>query len=166
MRYSVKAQYSLDINTETKSKPAIVDVLTVRVVREGRQSVESRTIHSPGTAAAILSDYLEGADREHFVALLLDTKHRVIGIHTVSIGSVNETVVHPRETFKAAIILSAAAVLLAHCHPSGDTTPSPEDIACTCRLVEAGRILGIEVIDHIIIGNGWEYTSLKQTGRM
>jgi DNA repair protein RadC len=97
--------------------------------------------------------------------LLLDIKNKVIGINTVSIGNLNSSIVHPREVFKPAILSNAASILLAHNHPSGDPEPSREDVAITTRLVEAGKILGIDVIDHLILGDGC-YHSLKEAGHM
>lgn len=122
-------------------------------------------IKTPQDVAALLMEKMRYLDREHFMVLLLDTKHQVLGVETVSIGSLNSTVVHPRELFKTAIKRSAAAVILAHNHPSGDPNPSPEDLAVTGRLVEAGRILGIEVLDHVIIGDG-RYYSFKKDGKI
>ena len=93
-------------------------------------------------------------DREHFVVILLDRKNAPIGINTVSIGSLTASVVHMRETFKAAILANAAAILCGHNHPSGDPEPSREDRALTKRLVDAGKLLGIAVVDHLIVGDG------------
>lgn len=120
-------------------------------------------IKEPEDAANLLMARLRHLDREHFMVILLNTKNHVLGVETVSIGSLNTTVVHPRELFKQAIRRSAAAVILAHNHPSGDPHPSTEDKATTKRLVEAGKILGIEVVDHIIIGHN-TYCSLKKMG--
>ena len=122
-------------------------------------------IKSPGDAAALVMQNLRGLDREHFWSLLLNTKHRVISIDKVSVGTLNSSSVHPRELFRGAIKRSAASVILVHNHPSGDTTPSKDDLVITKRLCEAGRIIGIEVLDHIIIGDN-EYTSIKTEGLM
>jgi DNA repair protein RadC len=102
-------------------------------------------------------------DREHFRALLLNTKNEVIAREIVSIGTLNSSTVHPRELFKNAIRRNAAAVILLHNHPSGDPTPSQEDLDVTRRLWEAGRIIGIEVLDHLIIGDN-KYVSFKAEG--
>ena len=91
-------------------------------------------------------------DREHFFLITLDSKNRTIGYHTVSIGSLSTSVVHPPEVWKPAILDSAAAVIFLHNHPSGDPAPSREDRDCTNRLVEASKILGIRVLDHIVFG--------------
>jgi DNA repair protein RadC len=93
-------------------------------------------------------------DREHFMVILLDRKNAPIGINTVSIGSLTASVVHMREVFKPAILANAAAILCGHNHPSGDPAPSHEDRALTQRLVDAGKLLGIAVLDHIVLGDG------------
>jgi DNA repair protein RadC len=111
-------------------------------------------ITSSATASALLQEYLDGVDREHFVILMLDRKNQVIGINTVSIGSLTASIVHPREVFKPAILGNAAAVILCHNHPSGSPFPSSEDRVLTARLVAAGKLLGINVLDHIIVGDG------------
>ncbi|QCT01975.1 DNA repair protein RadC [Paenibacillus algicola] len=122
-------------------------------------------IRSPRDAADLLSEELRSLHKEHFVCLFLNTKNHVIAQETLSIGSLNAAVVHPREVFRAAIKSSCASLVCAHNHPSGDPTPSPEDIALTTRLVEAGSIIGIDVLDHIIIGDG-SFVSLKERGLM
>lgn len=100
------------------------------------------------------------ADREHFIALYLNSRNVVIHEETVSIGSLNANIVHPREVFRPAIVRGAAAIILVHNHPSGDVSPSKEDLSLTSRLVEAGRLIGIEVLDHIII-SGHRYLSFR-----
>jgi len=102
-------------------------------------------------------------DREHFFLITLDSKNRTIGYHTVSIGSLSTSVVHPREVWKPAILENAAAVIFLHNHPSGDPAPSREDHDCTSRLVETSKILGIRVLDHIIFGET-EYFSFADAG--
>jgi len=89
--------------------------------------------------------------------VLLDRKNKVIGLNTVSVGSLTASICHPREVFKAAILANAAAVILGHNHPSGDPQPSQEDRVLTARLAAAGQLLGIEVLDHIIVGDGTEH---------
>lgn len=124
---------------------------------------EQKSIRGPQDVANLLMGEMYHLDREHFKVILLNTKHRVIKLETVSIGTLNTSMVHPRELFKSAIRHSAAAVILVHNHPSGITEPSREDIDITKRLVDAGSLLGIEVLDHIIIGDG-DYASLKEKG--
>lgn len=136
--------------------------VSLKLVREKKTEYLS-TIHSPIDAVIILQPMLEDCDREKFIALLLDTKNHVVAANTVSIGTVNASLVHPREIFKVALLCNASAVILAHNHPSGNPTPSHEDIDITNRLKKAGEILGIEVIDHIIIGDG-TWTSFREKG--
>ncbi len=95
---------------------------------------------------------LHEAVTEEFWVLLLNGQNRLIGLHRVSIGTVGSSLVHPRETFSLAVAGRASSIILCHNHPSGDCTPSPEDIAVTKRLCEAGRILGIPILDHVVIG--------------
>jgi DNA repair protein RadC len=97
---------------------------------------------------------------------MLDVKNQVIGIHTVSIGNLNSAIVSPREVFKAAILANAASIILGHNHPSGDTTPSPEDIQVTQVLFQAGKLLDIDVLDHVIIGEDGAFCSLRRDGKM
>jgi len=116
-------------------------------------------------AAAVLRPHLIEKRKEHFVALLLDTRHRLIRMSPIAIGSLSATLIHPRELFKEAIAASAAAVIVAHNHPSGDPEPSDPDVTLTRRLVEAGALLGIEVLDHLIIGTDGT-VSLRALGLM
>ena len=120
-------------------------------------------VSSPADAAALLRDRIAHEDREHFVAILLNTKNRVIGSPTISIGTLSSSLVHPREVFKPAIKAGAASVVLAHNHPSGHVGPSREDREVTKRLVETGEVVGIEVLDHVILGGSSSY-SLKEHG--
>lgn len=130
-----------------------------------RGLAERQVINAPDDAWRLLAPMMRGLDREHFVALLVNSKHQVIGKTVVAIGTLNATLVHPRELFKEAIRKSAMGVLLAHNHPSGDPTPSPEDRALTQQLMAAGEILGMKVLDHLIIGDG-HYVSLRQTSSL
>jgi DNA repair protein RadC len=109
---------------------------------------------------------LRGCDREHFWALALNTKNQLLRIIEVSVGSLNASIVHPRELFKEAVKVSAASVVVVHNHPSGDPTPSGADIQLTRRLVKAGDVLGIEVLDHVVVGDGGEHASLRDLGLM
>lgn len=114
-------------------------------------------------ATKTMAGYFAQHDREEFVVILLDAKNKMTAIHSVSVGSLSASIVHPREVFKMAILGNACAILLCHNHPSGDSTPSPEDIDITRRLVAAGDILGIKILDHIIIGDK-EYKSFADLG--
>ena len=148
----------------TKPKQASVPIYKISLVREGQVSCYEQQIRSSANASTILQNYLADVDREHFVVLLLNQKNRVIGVHTVSVGSLSASVVHPRETFKAAILANAAAIICGHNHPSGDCQPSREDRAITTRLVESGKLLGISVLDHVIIGDENKYFSFADEG--
>lgn len=123
-------------------------------------------IRSPKDAADLLIPEMRYLQQEHFVVLFLNTKNHVIGRpETISKGTLNAAIVHPRDVFRASIKRSAASIVVSHNHPSGDCTPSQEDIQLTARLVEAGDVTGIEVLDHIIVG-GDQYISLKERGLM
>lgn len=100
-----------------------------------------------------ITQKLKAADKEHFLVLLLNARHEVLRKETVSVGSLNASVVHPREVFKPAVIHSATSIVLVHNHPSGDPEPSEEDLQITKRLKEAGELLGIEVLDHVIVAS-------------
>lgn len=126
---------------------------------------EAHVIRSPRDAADLLMEQLRYLQKEHFVCLFLNTKNHVIAQETLSIGSLNASIVHPREVFRAAIKCSSASVVCAHNHPSGDPTPSPEDVRMTERLCQAGEVIGIDVLDHIVIGDG-VFVSLKEQGMM
>lgn len=123
------------------------------------------TITSPLDVRDLLMEEMRFLEKEHFKTILLNIKNHVISIEDISIGSLNSSIVHPREVFKPAIRRSSASIILVHNHPSGDPTPSREDIEVTVRLVDAGKILGISVLDHIIIGNN-SILSLKEKGLM
>lgn len=140
-----------------------VDIVSIKMVKEGSVLYKDRKISNPSDAAKLIKIFLEDEDREKFMVCCLDTKNQINNISTISIGSLNSSIVHPREVFKVAIYGNSASVILFHNHPSGDVTPSTEDINVTTRLKEAGKILGIEVLDHLIIGDG-EYLSLKEKG--
>lgn len=123
-------------------------------------------VSTPEDVLAICWPQLRGTDREHFWALALSTRNHLLRTIEVSIGSLNASIVHPRELFKEAVKVSAASVVVVHNHPSGDPTPSGADIQLTRRLVKAGDVLGIEVLDHVIIGDGGEHSSLRELGLM
>jgi len=124
---------------------------------------ERPVIRSPQDVANLLLPELRDAKKEHFKSLLLDTKNRLLKIATVSVGILDSSLVHPREVFKDAIAVSAASLIVAHNHPSGDPSPSVEDTRITKRLAESGELLGIDLLDHIILGeNRW--ISLKERG--
>ncbi|HHX86799.1 MAG TPA: DNA repair protein RadC [Firmicutes bacterium] len=120
-------------------------------------------ITNPRQAAELFMEELRYKKKEYFKLLLLNTKNQVISKEKISVGSLSSSIVHPREIFNVPIKKSAASIILVHNHPSGDPTPSQEDLEVTRRLVEAGQILGIVVQDHLIIGDGY-YISFKEKG--
>lgn len=124
---------------------------------------EPKIILGPQDVANLVMFEMRFLDREHFRAIMLNTKNHVIKIETVAIGTLNSTAIHPRELFKSAIKSSAASIILVHNHPSGNPTPSEQDIEITQRLVEVGKLIGIEVLDHVIIGS-FAFTSFKEKG--
>ena len=123
-------------------------------------------ISGPDDVARVCGPQMRGLDREHFWALALNTKNQLLRTIEVSIGSLNASIVHPRELFKDAVKVSAASIVVVHNHPSGDPTPSGADIQLTRRLVKAGDVLGIEVLDHVVIGGSGEHASLRDLGLM
>lgn len=124
---------------------------------------EKPIIRSPQDVANLLLPEMRDLKKEHFKSLLMDTKNGVMKTTTVSVGILDSSLVHPREVFKDAILASAASMIVAHNHPSGDPTPSNEDKRVTLRLAEAGQLLGIELLDHIILGDN-RWVSLKERG--
>ncbi len=120
-------------------------------------------VKTPEEVASLVQGRLKDKKKEHFQALLLDTRSQLIKISEISVGSLDASIVHPREVFKEALSASAASVIFVHNHPSGDPKPSEDDIKLTERLAQAGEIMGIDVLDHIIIGNK-KYLSLKREG--
>jgi DNA repair protein RadC len=128
------------------------------VCESGADEPEEVTLRTSTDAANALRSVFEGADREKFVAMMLDAKHRAIAINLVSIGSLTASIVHAREVFRPVLLLPTAAIILAHNHPSGDATPSSEDVELTRRLRQAGEIFGIPVLDHVILGDGQHYS--------
>lgn len=120
-------------------------------------------IKTPNDAGEYLTGVLKNKTQEHFYLLCLGTKNQVVHERTVFVGTLNASIVHPREIFQTAVKYSAAAIIVAHNHPSGDPTPSTEDIEVTKRLLKAGEVMGITCMDHLIIGDGY-YISLKDKG--
>ena len=131
---------------------------SVKRTDDGQPVVVGLAMHTPRESASLLMTALQDQPGEVFAILCLTTKHRVIAYHEVSRGTLDATLVHPREVFKAALLANAAALILCHNHPSGDASPSAEDVHLTRRLVDAGALLGVDVLDHIIVGNGGYYS--------
>ena len=143
-----------------------ISFFNLKVVKEtsGRYDVQKK-IQTPGDVFNIAQNVIRANEyaEENLWLITLDTKNNITGIFTVSTGSLNSSVVHPREVFKRAVLQNSASIIICHNHPSGDPTPSPEDISTTKRIYDAARILGIELLDHVIIGDN-KYTSLKEKG--
>jgi DNA repair protein RadC len=134
-----------------------------RISASSRQN--AHIINCPSDVKDLLMEEMRFLKKEHFKAILLNIKNHVVAVEDISVGSLNTSIVHPREVFKPAIRRSSASIILVHNHPSGDSTPSKEDLEVTKRLVKSGEILGIQVLDHVIIGDGC-FTSLKEIGSM
>lgn len=139
--------------------------VTTRLVRESAEEYERFQFTAPQDAAAFLHTYFQDKDREEFVIVLLNTANVVIDLAIASVGGLAASIVEPRQVFKTAALANAAAILCAHNHPSGNPEPSREDVRITRQLVEAGKIMGIPVHDHLIIA-GATYTSLAERGLM
>lgn len=131
--------------------------------RVNRNKKDSFKINSPQSIADILMDEMQYLKQEHFKVVLMDTKNRVLSIETVTVGILNASLVHPREVFKLAIGKNSSSIIVAHNHPSGDPNPSSEDKNITKKLYEAGEIVGIKLLDHIVIGYN-NYVSFKELG--
>ena len=140
-----------------------IQIVKIQMIKEKNLMVESKKLSSPKATYEIAKKYLEFADKEHLVLLTLDTKNKITSISTVSVGSLNLSIVHPREVFKTAILANAASIILVHNHPSGDPNPSNEDISITKRIKECSEMLGIELLDHVIIGDE-DFISLRVKG--
>lgn len=135
-----------------------VNIATIKLVKESSILYKNREITSPSDAVNLIKDFIEDSDREQLLVCCLDTKNQPTIINIVSIGSLNSSLVHPREVFKTAILGNSASIIIFH--PSVDPTPSEEDLNITKRLKECGKILGINLIDHIVVGNN-NYPSIK-----
>jgi DNA repair protein RadC len=120
-------------------------------------------VTSPADAAALVAPRLAGLDREQCLLVTLDVKHRLLGLHTVSVGTADHTFMAPREIFRDALLAGASAIFLAHNHPSGDPTPSADDRQVTRRLAQAGATLGVDLLDHLVVGDP-DWTSLARLG--
>jgi len=145
-----------------------IGVYRISMVRDSSVPVDldqTRTIYSATALLSLVAPLYAGRDREVFSVILLNARNIPIGINHVSVGSLNATIVHPREVFKPAVLIGAAGIILAHNHPSNDTSPSQEDLDLTRRMVRAGQIMGIEILDHLIVNqDATEILSFKEKG--
>lgn len=153
-----------DLSPRLTPRQASRLVAAFELARRGfRQGLDLRPVIScPAEAVPLMAD-IKDQRKEHFLCLYLNARNQVIHKEVISIGSLSASIVHPREVFQAAVTRSAASIILAHNHPSGDVSPSSEDLELTRRLIKAGEVLGIEVLDHLIIG-AQEFLSLKEQG--
>ncbi|KGX89017.1 RadC family protein [Pontibacillus litoralis] len=147
----------------TAKAVVILSALELGKRMHNQKPLDRYAVKSPEDAADYVMEEMRDLHQEHFVCIFLNTKNQVIHQQTIFIGSLNASIVHPREVFKEAVKRSAASIICAHNHPSGDPTPSQEDIHVTRRLTECGKMLGIELLDHIVIGDR-KYISLKEKG--
>jgi DNA repair protein RadC len=148
-----------------KVKRSRVPLYRIVLDRTGSIAKEGSAIVTQGREAAkLFRQFLGDVPEEHFVLMVLDSRRRVIGLNEVSVGTLSASLVHPREVFRAAILLNGAAIIVAHNHPSGDSSPSAEDRDVTRRLQRAGELLGIPVADHIVLGEGESYFSFRERG--
>jgi len=149
----------LDITRLQKQKLEAIFEVAIRIAKETRK--DKVRIQCPQSIADLLMPEMRTLKKEEFRIVLLNIKCEIITIRTISVGSLSSSLVHPREVFKEAVLSSAAAIICVHNHPSGDPTPSRDDIELTKRLAEVGKLMGIEVYDHVIIGDN-RYISMKQ----
>ena len=151
--------------TPKPTRPYTIPGFRIALVREpGVRLAERPELRSAAEAVPILAQFIGETDREVFAVALLTVRHRLLGLHTVSVGCLTSSLVHPREVFKPAILAGSAAILAAHNHPSGDPEPSAEDIVLTRRLAAAGQLLGIEILDHLVLGEAGRFVSLRDRG--
>ncbi len=148
-------------NLEVSAKR--VNIVSLKLIKESSLLYKERSVRSPEDGYRLMKLFLEDKDREHFIVASLDTKNQPVSINVCHIGSLNASIVHPREVMKSAILSNAASIIVGHNHPSGLPEPSKEDIEVTRRLAEAGKIIGIDVLDHIIVGDE-SFISLKEKG--
>lgn len=154
------------MSDHSKQPAKRIQLISLRMVRESNSILyPGRVIRSPKDAAEQFRQFIGDCDRESFCILCLNTKNEPTALHQVSTGSLNASLVHPRETYKLAILANSAAIIACHNHPSGTPDPSAEDVELTERLRDSGCLLGIDLLDHIILGDG-TFVSMKEKGLM
>ena len=154
----------LSVRESEKKVPAKrVDIVSLRMVKESSLLYKERNIRSPEDGYKLFKQFLGELDREYFVVMCLDVKNQPTAINVCHIGSLNASIVHPREVMKIAIMSNSASIIVFHNHPSNNPSPSQEDIEVTTRLKEAGNIMGIELMDHLIVCED-SFISLKEKG--
>ncbi|WP_082139770.1 JAB domain-containing protein [Rossellomorea marisflavi] len=142
----------------------VYEVVKIKQVIKEVAEEEKFIIHCPQDGANVAAEFIGDEDREVFFILCMNTKNHVVAVHRCHVGGLNASLVVPREVFKSAILNNSASIILSHQHPSQDVTPSREDIEVTHRLVECGRLLGIEVLDHLIVNAKADFYSMKEKG--
>ena len=144
----------------------IFEVVKIKQVLRDVEVQQSMRIRSPQDAADIAASFIGDEDREVFLVMCLNSKNQVNAVHRCHVGSINSSIVHPREVFKSAILNNSASIIVAHNHPSQDVMASKEDIEVTRRLVKCGEMMGIEVLDHLVINENAKFFSMKERGHM
>lgn len=143
-----------------------IEIVSLQVVKDRSVEYGNEQISNSKELSMIGKKFIGDSDREIFLMACLDTKNKINALHVVSVGCLTSTTIHPREVFKLAILCNAAAIAFVHNHPSGDPTPSQEDVEITYRLMACAKLFGIFVHDHVIIGDGESYLSLRDNGIM
>jgi DNA repair protein RadC len=143
----------------------MTDFYVAEVTKRRYRGKAPKPVRGPDDVVALIGKRLRSEAREHFLVLLLNARHECVAIETVSIGSLNASIVHPREVFRPAVLASAASIVCVHNHPSGDPDPSEEDISITRRLAQVGELLGIGLLDHVIIATRG-VVSLRERGTL
>jgi len=147
-----------------KEKLIKIDIVKIHMVKDGTIEYGKRAIRNPKDLADLGLKFLKHADREMFVLVCLNSRNCINCIHVVSIGTVNASLVAPREVFKIALLSNASEVAFIHNHPSGDTDPSEDDLLITRKLAECGKLFDIKLLDHVIISDEGKYESLLERG--
>jgi DNA repair protein RadC len=155
--YELKKQYGL---SDKSAKTLYAAICLYKKMAQKRED-NNYTIRSSEDVSRLMMPKMRYLEQEHFICLFLDTKNKVMAEQTVFIGTLNSAIVHPRDIYKEAIKRNSASIICLHNHPSGDPQPSQADIEVTKRLIEVGNLVGIDLLDHIIIGDG-QYSSLKE----
>ncbi|MGF9964250.1 JAB domain-containing protein [Bacillus rhizoplanae] len=153
MKNYITTKHKLLPNVERKASAKRVNIVSLKLVKESSILYKERSVRSPEDGYQLMKLFLADKEREHFIVASLDTKNQPVSINVCHIGSLNASIVHPREVMKSAILSNAASIIIGHNHPSGLPELSKEDIEVTRRLTEAGKIIGIDVLDHIIVGD-------------
>jgi DNA repair protein RadC len=161
----IKMQQSI-VEEKVQQKMKRIKVVSLQMIKEKTFPYATNKITDPMSAVNLLREFIQKQDREVFVLICLDSKNKVNAINVVSIGNLNSAIIHPREIFKTAILANSASIIVGHNHPSGCPIASKEDISVTERIKKASEILGIQLLDHVIIGDEGKYYSFKEKGHI